>query len=110
VATHYHIRWSTKEVLDWAPFGTQAEAEKPTRELVRSGETYTIEERDEGCPRCTKKFHYEPPNPNPKQEYPWQQAVRDAVETQCPPTNEKSRQGSEVHFSEAAETHPGRYG
>ena len=50
--THYHIRWSGKAVLDWQCFSTHEEAKASARQLVRLGETYTIEEHDEACPRC----------------------------------------------------------
>lgn len=75
---HYHIRWSTKEILDWEAFDSRAEAETNAQQLVRLGETYTIEERDENCPRCWKSFHLKKANPNPNQTYPWQQTVLDA--------------------------------
>lgn len=51
---HYHIRWSGRAVLDWEPFSTRVEAEASAKQLVRSGETYNIEERDGDCPRCTE--------------------------------------------------------
>ena len=50
--SHYHIRWSDRAVLDWEAFSSHAEAEASAKELVRSGETYIIEERDGDCPRC----------------------------------------------------------
>ena len=50
--THYHIRWSSKEVLDWEAFDTRVEVEASAKQLVRPGETYSIEEQDETCPRC----------------------------------------------------------
>jgi hypothetical protein len=50
--THYHIRWSGKALLDWQCFSTPEEAKASARQLVRQGETYTIEEHDEACPRC----------------------------------------------------------
>ena len=50
--THYHIRWSGKELLDWQRFSTPEEAKARARQLVRQGETYTIEEHDETCSRC----------------------------------------------------------
>jgi hypothetical protein len=51
--THYHIRWSGKVLLDWQRFNTPEEAKASARQLVRPGETYTIEEQnDETCPRC----------------------------------------------------------
>jgi hypothetical protein len=51
--TDYHIRWSGKELLNWERFGTPEEAQATARQLVRLGETYTIEEQhDETCPRC----------------------------------------------------------
>lgn len=49
---HYHIRWSDRTVLDWEPFSTRVEAEASAKQLVRSGETYNIEERDGECLRC----------------------------------------------------------
>ena len=76
---HYHIRWSTKEVLDWAAFPTRAEAEASAAQLVRRGETYTIEERDDTCPRCLKSFNLKRVDVNPNHTYPWQQAVLDAL-------------------------------
>ena len=50
--THYHIRWSRKALLDWQSFSTPEEAKASARQLVRQGETYTIEEHDERCARC----------------------------------------------------------
>jgi hypothetical protein len=50
--THYHIRWSGTESLDWECFSTSREAEASAERLVRQGETYTIEEHGEACPRC----------------------------------------------------------
>lgn len=49
---HYHIRWSDSANLDWERFDTIAEAEVSAKQLVRLGETYTIEEFDGTCPRC----------------------------------------------------------
>ena len=50
--THYHIRWSGREVLDWEAFSNHADAEASAKELVRWGESYTIEELNGNCPRC----------------------------------------------------------
>ena len=50
--THYHIRWSGNVPLDWERFSTAAEAEASAKQLLRRGETYTVEEHDETCPRC----------------------------------------------------------
>jgi len=50
--THYHIRWSGKALLDWQRFSAPEEAKASARQLVRQGETYSIEEHDETCPRC----------------------------------------------------------
>jgi hypothetical protein len=49
---HYHIRWSGNVPLDWECFRTPAEADASAKQLVRPGETYTIEEHDETCSRC----------------------------------------------------------
>lgn len=46
---------------------------------MRPGETYTIEERDENCPRCWKSFHLRKADSSPDQTYPWQQTVLDAL-------------------------------
>jgi hypothetical protein len=51
---HYHIRWSSRPILDWEPFQTRAEAEAVATQLVRDGETYDIEEFDEACARCAE--------------------------------------------------------
>lgn len=54
--THYHIHWSGRDTLDWERFSSRGEAEASAKQLVRSGETYTIEERDDACPRCHAAF------------------------------------------------------
>lgn len=51
---HYHIRWSGVARLDWEAFKTAAEAEASARELLREGETFTVEERDAFCTRCLR--------------------------------------------------------
>jgi hypothetical protein len=51
---HYLIKWSGKPVLDWERFDTSADAEANARKLMLPGETYTIEEHGESCPRCLK--------------------------------------------------------
>jgi len=48
---HYHIRWSSSK-LDWEAFRTRQEAETEAKQLVRPGESYTIEQLDGNCPRC----------------------------------------------------------
>jgi hypothetical protein len=48
---HFHIRWSSG-ALDWERFGSRAEAEEGARQLMRLGESYTVEEHDEACSRC----------------------------------------------------------
>jgi hypothetical protein len=81
---HYHIHWSGKDSLDWESFASRADAQASARELVRPGETYTIEERDEACPRCRAAFKWktayetQETSLNPNLKYPWQQAVLDA--------------------------------
>lgn len=52
---HFHIRWGVKEQLDWECFETHAEAEGLARELARPGETFTVEEVPEACPRFRMK-------------------------------------------------------
>jgi len=83
---HFHIRWSTKEVLDWQAFDSHTEATERAAQLVRPGETYKIEKRDESCPRCWRAFRlktsHEPMDPD--RTYPWQQSVIDAVEETHP--------------------------
>ncbi|HLJ22604.1 MAG TPA: hypothetical protein VKT71_00770 [Candidatus Acidoferrales bacterium] len=54
VVKHYHIRWSGIARLDWEPFRSIAEAEESARQLLREGETYSIEEMDGSCARCAK--------------------------------------------------------
>lgn len=49
---HYHIHWSGKAALDWEAFSTFLDANASAKQLVRSGENYTIEERDGECLRC----------------------------------------------------------
>jgi hypothetical protein len=51
---HYHIRWSGIARLDWEPFRSVAEAEESAKQLLREGETYSIEEKDASCSRCAK--------------------------------------------------------
>jgi len=52
--THYHIRWSGVARLDWEAFKTAAEAAASARELLREGETFTVEEQDAFCTRCLR--------------------------------------------------------
>ena len=49
---HYHIHWSGIDELDWQRFSTVEDAEAGAVQMVRPGETYTIEELDERCERC----------------------------------------------------------
>jgi hypothetical protein len=50
---HFHIRWSGKATLDWEGFRTREEGEsKCKKQLMRLGETYTIEDFDGDFPRC----------------------------------------------------------
>ena len=52
---HYRIRWSNGK-LDWERYVTRVEAEAGARQLMRVGETYTVEEfSDTGCPRCREQ-------------------------------------------------------
>jgi hypothetical protein len=46
---HYHIRWSSAS-LYWQRFKTHAEANVRATQLMRPGETYTVEELDANCP------------------------------------------------------------
>ena len=55
---HYHIRWSGKTALDWERFSSRADAEAGAKQLMRLGETYTIEEHDGACQRCRNAMKY----------------------------------------------------
>ena len=48
---HFHIRWSSG-VLDWERYSSRGDAESGAKKLMQYGETYTIEEQGESCPRC----------------------------------------------------------
>ena len=48
---HYHIRWSDSKI-DWQVFNTSEEAQVEAATLVRPGETYTIDEFGDECPKC----------------------------------------------------------
>jgi hypothetical protein len=48
---HYHIRWSSSKI-DWQVFNTEQEAQIQAANLVRPGETYTIDKFGEECPQC----------------------------------------------------------
>lgn len=51
---HYHIRWSDSK-LDWERFSTRQEAERAAGQLVRPGETFTLEHVDDKtCTQCLK--------------------------------------------------------
>ena len=57
--THYHIRWSGNVQLDWERFDTPAEAEAAAKQLLRHGETYTIEEHNDtvsAVPGCQESM------------------------------------------------------
>jgi len=49
--THFHIRWASG-ALDWERFDTMLDAEASAQQLVRPGETYTLEEYPDDCSRC----------------------------------------------------------
>jgi hypothetical protein len=48
---HYHIRWSSSG-LDWEAFVFEQEADDSAKEVVRPGETYTIEQFNGDCLQC----------------------------------------------------------
>jgi hypothetical protein len=50
---HHHIRWSGGS-LDWTRFETIAEAKEAAQELVKPGETYSIESFNETCSQCLR--------------------------------------------------------
>jgi hypothetical protein len=50
--SHYHIRVSGAEAMEWEPFNTREEAEDAAQKRIRAGQTYTVEELGEGCTRC----------------------------------------------------------
>jgi hypothetical protein len=80
---HYHIRWSSKEALDWERFASRVEAEERAKELVRPGETYILEEHEYACPRCAAGFESKPTDVSPKSpemKYPdWQTPLFDVL-------------------------------
>lgn len=51
---HYHIRWSNlrNSKLDWQVFDTPEEAQTEAEQLVRPGESYSVEKFEGDCPRC----------------------------------------------------------
>lgn len=49
---HFHIRWSTTEILDWQAFENREAAEDCATDLLQQDETFTIEECNESCPHC----------------------------------------------------------
>ena len=51
---HFHIRWSSKDQLDWERFLTAGEARSAAAGWARPGETYVIEQADETCARCAQ--------------------------------------------------------
>jgi hypothetical protein len=51
-ATHYHIKWSHTDHLDWERFETVQAAEKAARSLVQPGEKFTIKAEGKDCSRC----------------------------------------------------------
>jgi hypothetical protein len=51
---HFHIRWSSRNEVDWEPFRTFGEARSAAAGWVRAGETYVIEHADENCARCAE--------------------------------------------------------
>jgi len=51
-ASHFHIRWSSTSSLDWQRFQTRRDAILLADQLVRPGETYTVEEHSSSCPFC----------------------------------------------------------
>jgi len=53
ISSHFHIRWGRNPQVDWESFLTHEEADARARELMRPGETYTIEEFDHACERCS---------------------------------------------------------
>jgi putative methionine-R-sulfoxide reductase with GAF domain len=49
---HWHIRWSRPSPLDFEPFGSPQEADSCAYQMVRPGESYSIEKFDRDCIRC----------------------------------------------------------
>lgn len=49
-ALHFHIRWSTTDILDWQAFENREAAEDSARDLVQPNETFIIEECHETHP------------------------------------------------------------
>jgi hypothetical protein len=50
---HFHIRWSSG-CVSWEVYPTQRRAKKAARDFPKPGETFTIEEHDEGCEICSR--------------------------------------------------------
>ncbi|HZP32433.1 MAG TPA: hypothetical protein VFB23_03635 [Candidatus Acidoferrales bacterium] len=79
---HYHIRWSGKKELDWETFPTHNEANAAAKQLVRRGESYTVEQFDEDCLVCRTLSESIRRSQSAQSEliskYPWQQPVLDA--------------------------------
>lgn len=48
---HFHIRWGSSQ-LDWERFNSRDKAKQRAQEIVRRGETYSIEEFDSSCEHC----------------------------------------------------------
>jgi hypothetical protein len=76
--SHFHILWSNSK-LDWERFDSREEARRGAEVLVRLGETYTIEQFDDDCPRCRQFAEKYRNQTEPETKYPWQKLVFEAL-------------------------------
>jgi hypothetical protein len=53
---HYHIRWSGESPLNLQSLATAEEAHSAAKQIVRSGESYSIEKFDGDCIQCRQAF------------------------------------------------------
>jgi len=53
--THFHIHWTRKNISDWEPFTSHAEALERAQELAGPHELFSVEEHSVKCPACGAK-------------------------------------------------------
>jgi hypothetical protein len=51
--SHFHIKWKESNRFDWQRFETESDASTRAAELVKPGETFSIETSgNDDCPYC----------------------------------------------------------